>query len=60
MARAMFGVRLSEAGAQAVTQLAEEFGTSHSNVIRVMLGETVRNQSTMNAVKNRLEAMKER
>lgn len=60
MAREMFGVRLSEAGAKTVKELAEQFSTTNSTVIRVMLGETVRNNTTMTQVKNRLEAMRER
>lgn len=60
MAREMFGTRLSEKGAEVVKDLASTHGTTHSMVIRVMLGEAVRNPNVMNSVKSRLEAMKER
>lgn len=59
MPREMFGTRLNESGAKVVRGLAEQYGTTQSTVIRVMLGETVRNTTTMNAVKTRLEAMRE-
>jgi type IV pilus biogenesis protein CpaD/CtpE len=59
MPREMFGTRLNESGAKVVRGLAEKYGTTQSTVIRVMLGETVRNTTTMNAVKTRLEAMRD-
>lgn len=60
MGREMLGVRLSEEGAGLISDLAERYGSTKSTVIRVMLGETLRNKSVMSTVENRLEAMRER
>ena len=60
MAREMLGVRLAEAGAKQIADLAEKYDASKSTVIRVMLGETLRNKSVMTAIETRLEAMRER
>lgn len=60
MAREMLGVRLAESGAQQISELAEKYGTTKSTVIRVILGETLRNNKVMEQVTTRLEAMRER
>lgn len=59
MARVMVGVRLAEAGIDAIDKIGVETDAARAVVIRVLLGEALRNKAVRDAAIEKLMAMRE-
>lgn len=56
MPRALIALRVNEQALASIDALAEQTGSNRSNVIRVLLGEAMKNPTTRKAATMRLSA----